>query len=557
MEFITNLFYGLNGVWSGGIAHSMIILALTIALGVILGRVKFAGISFGVTWILFVGIVFSHFGMTLNGDLLHFIKEFGLILFVYSIGLQVGPGFFSGFKSGGLTLNILACCIVFFDVITAIILHFTTGTSITTITGIMSGAVTNTPGLGAAQQAYTDMYGSTATDIALGYSVAYPLGVIGCILAMQILKATAYRKEFKAPVEQESEKLNVVPINIIVKNRYITNCTLENIRKSSKLDFVVSRIFHETSKEAEIANASSTLQMNDKILVIAKPDLHENIVKLFGEICEMEWEKADAHFISRKIIITNPKLNGKILSKLDIRKHFQVNITRIHRSGIELVASPGIKLQIGDTVTVVGKESAVESVKKILGDSRKYLDHPNLFPIFIGIVLGCILGSIPLMIPGIPQPVKLGLAGGPLIVSILISYFGPRLKLVTYTTTSANLMIREIGISLFLACVGLEAGNGFIDTIVNKGGYMWILYGAIITIIPLLLAGVIGRYIMKLRYNTLIGVMSGASTNPPALAFANEQCSGSEATSIGYATVYPLTMFMRVLVAQMMILTLC
>ncbi|MBR3884071.1 MAG: putative transporter [Bacteroidaceae bacterium] len=557
MEFITNLFYGFNGVWSGGIAHSMIILALTIALGVILGRVKFAGISFGVTWILFVGIVFSHFGMTLNGDLLHFIKEFGLILFVYSIGLQVGPGFFSGFKSGGLTLNILACCIVFFDVITAIILHFTTGTSITTITGIMSGAVTNTPGLGAAQQAYTDMYGSTATDIALGYSVAYPLGVIGCILAMQILKATAYRKEFNAPVEEESEKLNVVPINIIVRNRDITNCTLENIRKSSKLDFVVSRIFHETSKEAEIANANSILQMNDKILVIAKPDLHENIVKLFGEICEIEWEKADAHFISRKIIITNPKLNGKILSKLDIRKHFQVNITRIHRSGIELVASPGIKLQIGDTVTVVGKETAVGSVKKILGDSRKYLDHPNLFPIFIGIVLGCILGSIPLMIPGIPQPVKLGLAGGPLIVSILISYFGPRLKLVTYTTTSANLMIREVGISLFLACVGLEAGNGFIDTIVNKGGYMWILYGAIITIIPLLLAGVIGRYIMKLRYNTLIGVMSGASTNPPALAFANEQCSGSEATSIGYATVYPLTMFMRVLVAQMMILTLC
>ncbi len=556
MDFITNLFYGTDA-WSGGIAHSMIILALTIALGIVLGRVKIAKISFGVTWILFVGILFSHFGMTLNGNLLHFVKEFGLILFVYSIGLQVGPGFFSGFKSGGLTLNILACCIVLFDVITAIVLHYTTGESVTTITGIMSGAVTNTPGLGAAQQAYTDLYGSNATEIALGYSVAYPLGVIGCILAMQILKATAYRKIFKAPVEQESEKLNVVPINIIVKNKDITNTTLEDIRKSSKLDFVVSRIFNNTTKETEVANASSILQLNDKILVIAKPGLHESIVKLFGETCEMEWEKADAHFISRKIIITNPKLNGKVLSKLELRKHFQVNITRIHRSGIELVASPGIKLQIGDTVTVVGKETAVGNVKKILGDSRKYLDHPNLFPIFIGIVLGCILGSIPLMIPGIPQPVKLGLAGGPLIVSILISYFGPRLKLVTYTTTSANLMIREIGISLFLACVGLEAGNGFVDTIVNKGGYMWILYGAIITIVPLLVAGVIGRYIMKLKYNTLIGVMSGASTNPPALAFANEQCAGSEAASIGYATVYPLTMFLRVLVAQMMILTLC
>ena len=557
MDFLLNLLQGTPGQWSGGIAHSMIILALTIAFGIMLGRIKVAGISFGVTWILFVGIFFAHFGFTLNGDLLHFVKEFGLILFVFSIGLQVGPGFFSSFKSGGLTLCMLTCVIVLFDVLAALGVHFTTGTPITTVTGILSGAVTNTPGLGAAQQAYTEITGTSATDIALGYSVAYPLGVIGCILSMLAIKAVFYRKDIVPASDNTKKEHTVEPITIQVKNPTIAGKTLEEIRRSQNYDFVVSRILHSVTKEIEIANSKSTMQVGDKFLVIAKPSLREGILNLFGSECIVDWDKADSQFKSRKVIVTNPKLNGVALAKLSLRQNFKVNLTRVNRAGIDLVASPDLRLQLGDIVTVVGLDSSVGSVKRILGDSRKHLDHPNLIPIFIGIALGCILGSLPIFVPGMSQPVKLGLAGGPLVVAILISRFGPKYHLVTYTTMSANLMIREIGISLFLACVGLEAGKGFVDTIVNNGGMWWVLYGAIITILPLLIAGVVGRFGLKIPYITLIGVMSGSCTNPPALAFANEQDKNSDKAAVGYATVYPLAMFLRILTAQMMILLFC
>lgn len=493
MEFWNNLFEGVPDAWSGGIAHSIIILALVIALGKMLGKSKVGGISLGVTWVLFVGILFSHFGMTLDSNLLHFMKEFGLILFVYSIGLQVGPGFFSIFRSGGLKLNLLAIFICLCGAATAIAIHFLADIPMTTITGIMSGAVTNTPGLGAAQTAYADGFGSNAPDIALGYAVAYPLGVIGAIASFLVIKQCFYRNG-----------------RVIVTSE----------KKSEDIDI------RAEEKEAQ------------KVII------------------SKHVEAADTRFISRRFIISKRSLNGVTLGRLNFEEVLGASVTRIRRAGLDFKASPDFKLQYGDLVTVVGSKESVAGVEKILGNSLKRLDEPNLIPIFIGIALGVLLGSIPVTFPGIPQPVKLGLAGGPLIVSILLSHFGPRMNVITYTTASANLMLREIGICIFLACVGLEAGNGFVDTVVNNGGLIWIAYGALITVIPLMAAGIIGRYVMKLDYLTLIGVLSGASTNPPALAFASEQDKSTDTASVSYAAVYPLTMFMRVLIAQLMILLL-
>lgn len=493
MEFWNNLFEGVPDAWSGGIAHSIIILALVIALGKMLGKSKVGGISLGVTWVLFVGILFSHFGMTLDSNLLHFMKEFGLILFVYSIGLQVGPGFFSIFRSGGLKLNLLAIFICLCGACTAVAIHILTDIPMTTITGIMSGAVTNTPGLGAAQTAYADGFGSNAPDIALGYAVAYPLGVIGAIASFLIIKQCFYRKG-----------------NVIATSE----------KKSEDIDI------RAEEKEAQ------------KVII------------------SKHVEAADTRFISRRFIISKRSLNGVTIGRLNFEEVLGASVTRIRRAGLDFKASPDFKLQYGDLVTVVGSKESVAGVEKILGNSLKRLDEPNLIPIFIGIALGVLLGSIPVTFPGIPQPVKLGLAGGPLIVSILLSHFGPRMNVITYTTASANLMLREIGICIFLACVGLEAGNGFVDTVVNNGGLIWIAYGALITVIPLMAAGIIGRYVMKLDYLTLIGVLSGASTNPPALAFASEQDKSIDTASVSYAAVYPLTMFMRVLIAQLMILLL-
>jgi putative transport protein len=561
MELLRNLFEGYPNLWGGGVAHSVLILSLVIAFGIILAKIKIAGISLGVTWILFVGIVFGHFNLNLDEHLLHFLKEFGLILFVYSIGLQVGPGFFSAFKKGGFTLNMLAMTTIFLSVAVAVILHFTTGIPITTMVGILSGAVTNTPGLGAAQQANSDLNGIDAPEIAMGYAVAYPLGVVGAILSLLALK---YILNINTPKEEaDAEKglghlqeLTVRPVTLVVKNEAVNGKTIKEIRPLVNRNFVISRIrYHEGSQETELVNSATVLHLEDEILIISNPIDIEAITVFFGKQVEVEWEQVSENLISRRILITKPELNGKTLSQLKIRNNFGANITRINRSGVDLVAAPSLQLQMGDRVTVVGSELAVGHAEKVLGNSMKRLNHPNLIPIFIGIALGCILGSIPFMFPGIPQPVKLGLAGGPLIVSILISHFGPRYKMITYTTMSANLMVREIGISLFLACVGLGAGKGFIETIVNEGGYVWIGYGVLITVIPLLITGLIGRYGCKLNYYTLIGVLSGSNTNPPALAYSNELTS-CDAPAVGYATVYPLAMFLRVLTAQLLILTL-
>lgn len=560
MELLKNLFEGYPDLWGGGVAHSVLILSLVIAFGIMLAKIKVAGVSLGITWILFVGIVFGHFDMTLNEHLLHFMKEFGLILFVYSIGLQVGPGFFSAFKKGGLTLNLLAMLVVFLGVVITIILHFVTGTPITTMVGILSGAVTNTPGLGAAQQANSDLNGIDAPEIALGYAVAYPLGVVGIILSLIALKYILRINTKTEEAEAERglghiQELTVRPISFEIRNEAIDGKKIKDIRLLMNRDFVISRVQYHDGQGTELANSDTVLHLNDKILVISTPKDIEAISVFFGKQIDMQWEQLDKKLISRRILITKPELNGKMLSQLKIRNNFGASITRVNRSGVDLVAAPQLQLQMGDRVTIVGSELAVSHAEKVLGNSMKRLDHPNLIPIFLGIALGCILGSTPFVFPGIPQPVKLGLAGGPLIVSILISRFGPQYKMITYTTMSANLMLREIGISLFLACVGLGAGKGFVETVIYDGGYVWVGYGVIITIVPLLIAGLVGRYVFKLNYYTLIGVLGGSTTNPPALAYSNDLTS-CDAPAVGYATVYPLTMFLRVLTAQILILAL-
>ena len=548
-------------LWGEGIGHSILLLSFVIAAGIQLGKIKVFGVSLGITLVLFVGIILGHFGFTINHNVIHFFKEFGLILFVYSVGMQVGPGFFSSFKKGGITLNMLACGIVFLGVVTAIILHYATGIPMPTMVGILSGAVTNTPGLGAAQQAFSDMYGSTDNTIALGYAVAYPLGVIGIILSIIFI-----RYVFRVNFDKENEQLNnedashtneAKPVSLIVKNPAVFG---KSVGELSNLlehrDFVISRIWHDSDKQIEIVSANTVLMENDKVFVITTEQDAQTIKTFIGEEIDMErkqWIRMESQFINRRILITKPELNGKRLGQLKLRKLYGINITRINGAGVDLVATPHLTLQVGDRVNVVGTETAVTNVEKVLGNSMKRLNEPNLITIFIGIALGIVLGSIPITFPGIPQPVKLGLAGGPLIVAILISRFGYKYKLVTYTTQSANLMLREIGITLFLACVGISAGDGFVDTIVNNGGFAWIGYGFIITTVPLLIIGCIGRYFCKVNYFTLMGLIAGSTTDPPALAYSNAT-AGNDAPSVGYATVYPLTMFLRVLTAQLLIL---
>ena len=548
-------------LWGEGIGHSILLLSFVIAAGIQLGKIKVFGVSLGITLVLFVGIILGHFGFTINHNVIHFFKEFGLILFVYSVGMQVGPGFFSSFKKGGITLNMLACGIVFLGVVTAIILHYATGIPMPTMVGILSGAVTNTPGLGAAQQAFSDMYGSTDNTIALGYAVAYPLGVIGIILSIIFI-----RYVFRVNFDKENEQLNnedashtneAKPVSLIVKNPAVFG---KSVGELSNLlehrDFVISRIWHDSDKQIEIVSANTVLMENDKVFVITTEQDAQTIKTFIGEEIDMErkqWIRMESQFINRRILITKPELNGKRLGQLKLRKLYGINITRINRAGVDLVATPHLTLQVGDRVNVVGTETAVTNVEKVLGNSMKRLNEPNLITIFIGIALGIVLGSIPITFPGIPQPVKLGLAGGPLIVAILISRFGYKYKLVTYTTQSANLMLREIGITLFLACVGIRAGDGFVDSIVNNGGFAWIGYGFIITTVPLLIIGCIGRYFCKVNYFTLMGLIAGSTTDPPALAYSNAT-AGNDAPSVGYATVYPLTMFLRVLTAQLLIL---
>lgn len=541
-----------------GIARTMLVLSLVVALGVALSKIKIRGISFGVTWILFVGIVAGHYGLTIDHDTLHFIKEFGLILFVYSIGLQVGPGFFSSFKEGGVKMVCCAASVVVLGAITTYIIHLLTGTPMTTMVGVMSGAVTNTPGLGAAQQAYADATGVNDPTIALGYAVAYPLGVVGIILSMiaiRFITRVNYVEENKALAAISSERNFADSISVEFTNGALDNHTIAHMRELINRPFVISRIMHGDGS-ITIADGNSLLKIGDKLRVICSSEDSEAIMAFLGtkvEMSEKDWgamPRNQKELVSRRILITKSSINGKKLSELSLRTKYGINITRINRAGIDLIPYQGMELQIGDKVMVVGELKDVEKVANILGNSLKQLREPQILTLFLGIALGVLLGSLPLM--NIPQPVKLGLAGGPLIVAILIGRFGPHYHLVTYTTMSANLMLREVGLAMFLAGVGIGAGDGFVETIVN-GGYRWIGYGFIITVLPLIIVGLIARWRLKMNYYTLMGLIAGSTTDPPALGYANTS-AGNDMPAVGYATVYPVVMFLRVVTAQLLIL---
>ncbi|MFA6200653.1 MAG: putative transporter [Bacteroidales bacterium] len=550
MDWIINLFSGAS------IGHSIMLLAITIVIGIQLGKIKIAKVSLGITWILFAGIIISHFGLRVNSTLLDFTKELGLILFVYSIGLQVGPGFFSSLKKGGLQLNILATMVVILGGFTTYIIHLITNIDLATMVGVMSGAVTSTPGLGAAQQTFTDITGVNNPNISLGYAVAYPLGVVGIILTPMIIKFFC-----KININKEAENLSdktkesiAKRLSIIVRNQGVVGYKIKDVIDSLGKPVVITRVKH-TDGNVEIATNDTVIQLNDTLRVVVEKPNENAIIMLLGEKCktqEQDWETENHDLISRKIVVTKPSLNGQKIGNLKIRSLYGVNIARISRSGIDLVATYDLQLQMGDRVTLVGNEENINKVAEMLGNSMKRLNQPNLIPIFLGIFIGIIVGSIPIAIPGLPQPVKLGLAGGALVVAILMGRYGPYYKLVTFTTTSANMMIREIGISLFLASVGLGAGEHFVQTIFS-GGYMWIIYGLIITIIPLLIVGLFARIHYKMNYFTILGLLAGSTTDTPALAFANE-ISTNDSPSIAYATVYPLTLFLRVLLAQILII---
>ena len=540
------------------VAHIVFLYAFVVAAGVYLGKIKIFGVSLGVTFVLFAGILMGHFGFTADTHILHFIREFGLILFVFCIGLQVGPSFFSSFKKGGMTLNLLAVGIVVLNIAVALGLYYLWNdrVELPMMVGILYGAVTNTPGLGAANEALNQLH-YTGPQIALGYACAYPLGVVGIIGSI-----IAIRYIFRVNMAKEEESLKIQSgdahhkphmMSLEVRNESISGKTLIEIKEFLGRQFVCSRIRHEG--HVSIPNHETIFNMGDQLFIVCSEEDAPAITVFIGKEVELDWEKQDLPMVSRRILVTKPEINGKTLGSMHFRSMYGVNVTRINRSGMDLFADPNLVLQVGDRVMVVGQQDAVERVAGVLGNQLKRLDTPNIVTIFVGIFLGILLGSLPIAFPGMPTPLKLGLAGGPLVVAILIGRFGHKLHLVTYTTMSANLMLREIGISIFLACVGLGAGEGFVDTVIHGGGYIWVGYGVIITILPLLITGLIGRYYCKLNYFTLIGVLAGSTTNPPALAYSNDLTS-CDAPAVGYATVYPLTMFLRVLTAQILILSL-
>ncbi|MBQ6244880.1 MAG: putative transporter [Bacteroidales bacterium] len=556
-----DLFFG------SGIAHSILLLAVVIASGLWLGRFKVKGVSIGTTWILFLGILLSHFGLRSDPVVLTFMKDFGLILFVFSIGLQVGPGFFQSFRKGGVTMNLLAAGMILLAVLVTLAIHWITGESLVTMVGVMSGAVTNTPGLGAAQQTLSDAMVSggqtreaaaaASSSLASAYAVAYPLGVLGVIFLVILLKGI-----FKVDLEHERKELeqnessaqdSARRMHCEVENPAVFGKRLEDVVGDMKDRFVVSRIMRDG--EISIPGPDTVLQQGDKVLIVTSQAHVDTVRIIFGEEVPMhldDWVRKDEHLVTRRLAITNSSLTGKRLRELHIREKYGVSVTRILRTGLELVARPDLILQMGDSVLVVGSEESIARVAAVVGNKPEKLSHPNLVPIFFGIALGVIFGSIPFKFPGIPQPVKLGLAGGPLIIAILLGHFGPKWKITTYTTLSANMMLREIGISFFLAAVGLGAGENFVSSVLN-GGYWWILYGALITLIPVFLTGLVARLVFKLNFYQICGLLSGGNTDPAVLAFAQD-AYGTDYTSINYATVYPLSMFLRVLVAQLLVL---
>lgn len=554
MNWLTELLTG------NSIAHAVLIYAFVIATGVLLGKIKIGSVSLGVTFVLFMGILVGHFGFTVDHDIMHFVKEFGLILFIFSIGLQVGPSFFTSFKKGGMLLNSLACLLILLGIgVTLSLFYIFHGEiSIPMLVGIMQGAVTNTPGLGAAQEALRQLseageLAGPIPSIGLGYAVAYPMGVIGILLTFIILRFVFRIKLDKEEASLKAQKeSHETPnwITIKITNESLAGCTLATCQHMIRRQFIASRLFN--GNEVSIPSDETRLKTGDIVSVIVNEADELAVTAFLGKKIDYVWEDSENTMVSRRIVVTQSNINGRTIGSLALRSVYGVNITRVHRSGIDLLARPELYLQVGDRVTVVGSLEAIGKVEKMLGNTLKRLNEPHLITIFLGIFVGILVGSIPIHFPNMPMPAKLGLAGGPLIVAILLGRFGYRLKLITYTTQSANLMLREMGISLFLASVGISAGAEFVDTVVSPDGLRWILSGVLITMVPALIVGIIGR-LLKINYFTLIGMISGSCTNPPALAYSGS-IANNDAPAVAYSTVYPLTMFLRIICAQFIIL---
>ena len=545
MDWLQNLLFDENSI-----AHIVLLYSFVIAVGVLLGKIKFFGVSLGVTFVLFTGIVCGHFGLTGNTQILTFLQDFGLILFVFCIGLQVGPSFFSSFKKGGIAMNLVAMGIVALNIVVAVALYYGLNGRIELpmMVGILCGAVTNTPGLGAANEALSQL-NYNGPQIAMGYACAYPLGVlgiIGSIIAIRYICRINLKKEEEDIAKEEAANPHLTPrmMHLEVHNEALAGKTLLQVRDFMGRDFVCSRILQ--NGHVSIPNRDTVFHLGDQLFVVCAEDDAEAIIAFIGPKIEVDWEKQDTPMVSRRILITQPKMNGKQLGEFHFSSMYGVNVTRVNRSGMDIFASRNLTLQVGDRVMVVGPQDAVERVANLMGNSLKRLDHPNIVTIFVGIFLGIFFGSLPIAFPGIPTPVKLGLAGGPLIVSILIGRFGYKLKLVTYTTMSANLMLREIGIALFLASVGIKAGANFVNTVVDGDGLLYVGCGFLITVIPLLIMGAVARWHYKMNYFMLMGLIAGSNTDPPALAYSN-QTAGNNAPAVGYSTVYPVSMFLRIL----------
>ncbi len=561
MDWLINLF-----VDNESMAHIAMLYAVVIATGVYLGKLKVGGISLGVTFVLFAGILAGHLGFTAPLSTLSFVQDFGLILFVFMIGLQVGPGFFSSFKEGGLKLNMLAVSLILLNILVMFGCYYaffdtTNPENLPMMIGTLYGAVTNTPGLGAAQEALMSIMGSSTPAIANGYACAYPLGVVGIIVATIAVRYICGVKisEEEKELESHDNDLTQVPylMHLIVQNQFVAGHTILELHDFMRRDYVCSRILR--NGELIFPKSSTTLELGDKVFIVCSEADKDAVQAFIGKetiVPEFAEQEKQKQLVSRRIVITKPEINGKTPAKLHFASVYGVNLTRVTRQGMEIFARQDLPLQVGDRVMVVGDQVSVNRVSSVLGNAVKRLDNPNIATIFVGIILGLILGSIPFTFPEIPVPLKLGLAGGPLIVAILIGRYGYKIHLVTYTTTSANLMLREIGLVLFLASVGVKAGANFVDTVVNGDGLLYVLTGFMITVLPILIVGIVARKKYHFNYFTIMGLLAGATTDPPALAFANASCS-KDAPSIGYSTVYPLSMFLRIFTAQLIVLLFC
>ncbi|MBE6249714.1 MAG: putative transporter [Prevotella sp.] len=558
-QWLTNLFTTTDSV-----AHIALLYAVVIAVGVYLGKIKVFGISLGVTFVLFAGIVAGHIGFTAPTPILTFVQDFGLILFVFMIGMQVGPGFFESFGTQGIKLNGLAAIGILLNILVMFACYYiffdsSDKMNLPMMVGTLYGAVTNTPGLGAANEALNTVFPDGAPQIASAYACAYPLGVLGIIGATILIRYAC-----KVKLEKEEERLKAMEemaankkpykMHLEVTNKYLEGKTLLQVHDFLNRDFVVSRLVHEG--EVCIPNRNTLFHIGDQMLIVCAEADHEAITAFIGPKIDVDFEQQDQPMISKGILITNPKINGKTLASMHFSSVHGVNVTRVTRHGIDLFASAGLPLQVGDKIRVVGPEDAINRVTNLMGNSSSKLNAPNIATIFVGIFLGLIFGSLPIAIPGMPVPVKLGLAGGPLIIAILIGRYGYKIHLVTYTTTSANMMLREIGLVLFLASVGIKAGSTFFSTVVEGDGLLYVLTGFFITIIPILIVGPIARLKFKFNYFTIAGMIAGTYTDPPALAYANSICS-KEAPALGYSTVYPLSMFLRIFTAQIVVLFFC